>query len=94
MVGTNNRISGCPGFNPQGAIAVAGVTTGAYVYTNNDNVDEELIVTGGTVTTIVKNGVTLYSFGGAAASAALFLYPGEAVTINNTVVPTIVKDRK
>lgn len=81
------------GSGPQGAAALT-VTTGAFSYTNNDGQWEVLYIAGGTVTTVVKNSVTIFSHGGSAANDTVVLAPGEIVTVNNTVVPTIIKDLK
>ena len=92
-VDSTNRINNNAGFNPQG---VAAITPGAspYTYTNNDGVPEVIHIDGGTITTVAKNAITLYSFGGTAARCAVWLEPGEAVTVTYTVVPTVNKDRK
>lgn len=84
----NNR-----GFNPQGVAAIT-VTASPFTYTNNDGVDEMVSIDGGTITTVAKNAITLYSFGGTAARCAVFLKPGEAVTVTYTGAPSMNKDRK
>ena len=90
--------SGCifaenPGFNPQGVAAIT-VTASPFTYTNSDGVPEEVHIDGGTITTVVKNAITLYSFGGTAARCAVWLEPGEALTVTYTGAPTMNKDRK
>src|SRR3990167_3236250 len=80
------------GFNPQGVAAIT-VTASPFTYTNNDGVPEEVHIDGGTITTVVKNAITLYSFGGTAARCAVWLEPGEALTVTYTVAPTMNKNR-
>lgn len=93
LAGVNSYAHGNNGFNPQG---VAAITPGAspYTYTNQDAVMEVITIDGGTVTTVAKNAITLYSFGGAAARCAVTLMPNESLTVTYTVVPTMNKDRK
>jgi hypothetical protein len=93
VVGVANRIVENLGYNPQGVAAIT-VTASPFTYTNADNVSEYVTVDGGTITTVVKNGITLYSFGGAAARCGVWLEPGEAVVTTYTVAPTMNKDRK
>lgn len=77
------------GFNPQG---VAAITVGAspFTYTNNDAVEEMVYITGGTVSAIAKNAVTIF----AASPAGVLLTPGESLTVTYSVAPTMNKDRK
>ena len=81
------------GYNPQGVAAIT-VTASPFTYTNNDRVSEYVTIDGGTITTVAKNAITLYSFGGAAARCGVWLEPSEAVTVTYTVAPTMNKDRK
>jgi hypothetical protein len=81
------------GFNPQGVAAIS-PSGSPFTYTNNDGVDEYVTIDGGTVTTVAKNSITLYSFGGAAARCGVWLAPGEALTVTYTGAPTMNKDRK
>jgi hypothetical protein len=85
-------ISDFLGFNPQGAATVAGLpSVGPYIYTNDDGVYESLYIRG-TVTSIVKNGITLFT----STPATVDLAPRESVTLNYTgpQAPVVVKDRK
>ena len=86
---TNSVIKNNEGFNPQG---VASITVGAspYTYTNNDSVSEAIYIDAGTVSTIVKNGVTVFTSTG----KTVWLEPGESVTVTYTGLPTMKKDRK
>jgi hypothetical protein len=90
---TDTFLSGNRTYDPLGVAAIT-VTASPFTYTNNDSVSEYVTVDGGTVTTVVKNAIALYSFGGAAARCGIWLEPGEAVTITYTVAPTMNKDRK
>jgi hypothetical protein len=81
------------GTQPQGVAAIT-VTASPFTYTNADNVPEAVYIDGGTITTVVKNAITLYSFGGTAARCGVWLEPGEAVTVTYTGAPTMNKDRK
>lgn len=80
------------GFNPQGVAAIT-VTASPFTYTAGPT-PEYVTIDGGTITTVVKNAITLYSFGGTAARCGVWLEPGEAVTITYTVAPVCNKDRK
>src|SRR3990167_849540 len=91
--GTDHHVYGNKGFNPQGVAAIT-VTASPFTYTNSDGVPEEVHIDGGTITTVVKNAITLYSFGGTAARCAVWLEPGEALTVTYTGAPTMNKDRK
>jgi hypothetical protein len=86
-------IRGFVGYNPLGALAMVAPASGT-AYVNNDGVAEIIHIDGGAVTTIVKDGVTLYNFAGAAARCGIPLEPGESLTINYTTAPTCTKDRK
>lgn len=75
------------GHNPQG---IASVTPGASPYTYTaGNTPETVYVTGGTVSTIVKSGTTLYADTG----HNIELEPNESVVVTYSVAPTMVKDR-
>jgi hypothetical protein len=77
------------GFNPQGVAAVT-VTASPFTYTNGDRVPEVVYISGGTVSAVAKNAVTVF----AGTNCSVSLDPGEAVTVTYTVAPTINKDRK
>lgn len=76
------------GYNPLGATSPS-VGASPWTYTAGPT-PEVLHLRGGTVSLIVKNGVTLYT----ATPAAVPLEPGEAVTVTYSVAPTAVADRK
>lgn len=90
--GSNKWINNI-GFNPQGVAGIT-VTSSPFTYTNIDSVPELISIDGGTVTTVAKNSTTLYNFGATTARCAIWLEPGEAVTVTYTVTPTMNKDRK
>jgi hypothetical protein len=71
---------------------VSTITVGASVfnYTNNDGIDEMVYITGGTVSVIAKNGITIYT----ATNAAVFLLPGESINVTYSVLPTMNKDTR
>ncbi len=75
------------GVNP---IGVATITVGAspFTYANNDGVPEAVYITGGTVTGITKNGISL------GVLATVFLEPAEQITVTYTVTPNMFKDQK
>jgi hypothetical protein len=78
------------GFNPQGAETVVVPPIGSFPYTNDDGVYESLYIRG-SVTSIVKDGVTLFT----STPATVDLAPRESVTLNFVgTPPTVVKDRK
>jgi hypothetical protein len=77
-----------PGHNPLGAVNAA-VGASPWTYTCG-HTPEVLHLRGGTITTVVKDGVTLY----AATDVAVALEPGEQVTVTYTVAPTATADRK
>jgi len=81
-----------PGYNPQGVVAIT-VTASPFTYTAGPT-PEYVTIDGGTVTTVAKNAITLYSFGGAAARCGVWLEPAETVTVTYTVAPTMNADRK
>lgn len=80
---TNN-----PGYNPQGALAVTPAAS-PWTYTAG-NTPEVLYLTGGTVSAVVKSGITLAT----ASPCSVALDPGEAVTVTYSVAPTAAADRK
>src|SRR6266566_73961 len=81
-----------PGYNPQGVVAIT-VTASPFTYTAGPT-PEYVTIDGGTVTTVAKNAITLYSFGGAAARCGVWLEPAETFTVTYTVAPTMNADRK
>lgn len=80
------------GYNPIGA---SSVTPGASPWTYTaGNTPETLYLSGGTVSNVTKNGITLATALSATSSLAVPLDPGEAVIVTYTVVPTANKDQK
>lgn len=71
---------------------VAAITVGAspYTYTNADGVSEAVYISGGTVSAVAKNGITVFG----ASPATVWLEPGEDVTVTYSAAPTMAKDRK
>lgn len=92
-----NDFSGCTTAynptNPMGGVVAISVTASPFTYTASTTSREMVYVDGGTLTTIVKNAITLYSLGGAAAHVAVLLSHGEAVVVTYTGAPTMNKDR-
>jgi hypothetical protein len=99
---TNSIFSGTPpvtasykdneGYNPQGTAAIT-VTASPFTYTAGPT-PEVVYLVGGTVTFIVKNGITLGTGTSATVPVAIPLQPNEAVVITYSVAPTMNKDRK
>lgn len=77
------------GYNPRGA---AGITVAAspFTYIAADYVAEAVYISGGTVSAIAKNSVTLF----ASTDKTVWLEPGESVTVTYSAAPTMTKDRK
>ncbi len=79
-------------FEVQGVdpIGVATITVGTspFTYTNNDGVREAVYITGGTVTGITKNGVSL------GILTTVLLEPGEQISETFTATPNMFRDRK
>jgi hypothetical protein len=91
-VWTNHTLVGCSvrdnlGYNPQGPAAIT-VTASPFTYTAGYT-PETVYIDGGTVSAIVKGGVTLRTSTGTAVQLA----PNEAVVVTYSVLPTMVKDR-
>ncbi len=87
--GANSVVANNIGYNPQGVAAIT-VTASPFTYTNNDSVPETVYISGGTVSAVAKNSITVY----ATTNVGVFLMPGEAVTVTYSSVPTMNKDRK
>ena len=81
-------VTGNRGYNPVGA---ATVTPGAspWIYTAGIT-QEELHVNGGTVSSVVKGGITLAT----SSPAQVLLNPGESVTITYSSVPTAATSKE
>ncbi len=84
---TNNK-----GYNP---IGISAVTPGASPWTYTaGNTPEILYLMGGTVSAVVKGGITLATALSATDSLPIALSPGETVVTTYTVVPTANKDQQ
>ena len=72
--------------------AASSISPGAspFAYTNNDGIAEEVVVTGGTVSsiTLTRGGTTTASLG---TSGIFTLAPGDVLTVTYSVVPTMTK---
>jgi hypothetical protein len=86
---STSRIIESTGFNPQGVASIT-VTASPFTYTNNDNVPENIYMSGGTVSSVVKNAITIYT----SSPNDMWLEPGESIIVTYTVIPTMTKDRK
>ena len=83
--GSKVRVSGCPGYNPRGALGPPAVPASTVAYTNAYGVDCTVHVTGGTVTVIAVGGTTT------GLTSGSFRVPnGGTITITYSVVPTWV----
>ena len=85
--------SGCEiqdnmGWNPQGPASIT-VTASPFTHTAGPS-PEVVYIEGGTVSGIVKAGVTLAS----ATGRAIRLAPNEAIVVTYSAAPTMVKDRR
>jgi hypothetical protein len=85
----NSIVRGIVGFNPQGAAAIT-VGGSPFTYTNQDHVSQAVYITGGSVSGIAKNSLTLFS----SSEQTVWLDPGESVTVTYSSAPTMHKDRK
>ena len=85
---TTATIKNNKGYNPQGAASIS-VTGSPFTYTAGAT-PEAVYIRGGTVSSIAKNSVTLFT----ATPATVFLEPNESVVVTYTGAPTMVKDRK
>lgn len=86
--GTTSFIKDNSGYNPVGASAVS-VGASPYTYTAGASA-EALYITGGTVSAIVKNAVTVFT----STPATIFLEPNESLTVTYSSAPTMNKDVK
>ena len=66
------------------------MTASPFTYTNQDNVPEVLYVSGGAVTTISKNGSTVFN----TTNVAVHLDQGDSMIVTYTGLPNILKDRR
>ncbi|TMP97067.1 MAG: hypothetical protein E6L09_13950 [Verrucomicrobia bacterium] len=66
------------------------VTSSPFTYTNKDGVPEVIYITGGAVSAVAKNGVTIFGAG----PCTIYLDPGEAATVTYSIAPAMNKDRK
>jgi len=74
------------GYNPVG---VSAITEGASPFTHTaDSAPETVYITGGTVSSVVKGGVTLFT----STDCTVELEPSESVVVTYTVKPDMVRD--
>lgn len=83
------RLTANVGLNPKGAAAIT-VGASPFTHTASDYVPEAVYISGGTVSAIAKNSVTLF----ATTDQTVWLEPGESVTVTYSAAPTMTKDRK
>jgi hypothetical protein len=69
-------------------ITSIGVGPSPFTYLNAHSTPEAVYVSGGTVSSVVKNGATLFT----TSPCTVYLEPGEAVTVTYSVAPTMNKD--
>lgn len=86
---TPSRILDSIGYNPQGCVSES-LTASPMTYTNTYNVRVALYIYGGTVSAVVKNGITIST----TTNCTIWLEPGESVTITYSVNPVITADKK
>ena len=75
-------------FNPAGVSAIT-VGGSPFTYTAGGT-PEAVYLTAGTVSLIVKNGVTLFT----ATPATVYLAPGESIVVTYSLAPTMNRDKK
>ncbi len=83
------RIYGNKGVPSPGVSAIS-VGASPFTYTNNDFTPEAVYISGGTVSNISKDSMTIFQ----GTPATVWLEPGESVTVTYGVAPTVTKDRK
>ena len=88
IVGTGNVVVNNRGFNSQGTAAIV-VTASPFTYTTGATA-EVVYVSGGTVSSIVKNGITLFS----QSNVSIALSPNSSIIVTYSVPPTMNKDRQ
>ena len=82
------------GVVPQDILQITAAAS-PWTYTADGIFPETLYIKGGTIQSIIKNGVTLYTAASAASAALVVqLSPGESITITYTVVPIVLRQRK
>ncbi len=80
-------ITGNTGFNPQGP---SSITVGASPYTYTAGPSPEMVyIRGGTVSLIVKSGVTLFT----STEQSVRLEPNQSVVVTYSSAPTMIKDQ-
>jgi len=89
LLGTNCTIARNLGVRVGGVSAIS-MRASPFSYTDDDGVPEAVYITGGMVSAVAKNGVTVFT----ASPCTVYLEPGEAVTVTYSVAPTMNKDRK
>lgn len=85
---TTSEVRNNAGYNPQGPAAIT-VTASPFTYTAGP-APEVVYIDSGTVSSVVKNSVTLRTSTGAAVSLA----SNESVVVTYSVAPTMTKDRQ
>jgi hypothetical protein len=88
LAGMHSSVNNVAGYNPLGAAAIT-VQGSPFTYTNADHVREDIFITGGTVSSVTKNSVTLC----AASPCFVNLPPGEQLTVTYSAAPTMTKNR-
>lgn len=86
--GTSSIVRNNSGYNPIGASSIS-IGASPYTYTAASS-PEAIYITNGTVSSIVKNSVTLFT----ATPATVYLEPNESIVVTYSAAPTMVKDRK
>jgi len=85
---TTCYVTGNQGYNPQGPAAIT-VGASPYTYTAGPT-PETVYISGGAVSSVVKNSITLFS----ASNCSVSLGPNESVVVTYSVAPTMNKDRQ
>jgi len=85
----NLVLNGAP-FNPTGTFPIT-VTASPFTFTDVAFVLETVYINGGTIVTIVKNGITI--FGASTGDhIAVDLYPGQSIIVTYTIIPGMTVD--
>ncbi len=71
-------------------ISVITVTGSPFTYANKDGVPEVVYISGGAVSGVAKNGLTIFT----TSPCTVYLEPGEALTMTYTAPPTMNRDRQ
>jgi len=91
FVGVHSKATNNKGYND--TLTPTSITVGAspFVYQNKDNVEEDIIISGGTVSSLAwsRDGSTYYNLG--LTSGVFHLEPGEYLQVTYTAAPTMTK---